>query len=114
MQGQIETVLKCCKHYDTIINFHYPHQDYITEKLITAYQEYLFQIDCNDEKAVYMAVQLDQVMQVYVSTKSFYRYVQHYYLEDSSISFGDITDVIALYHDYIKEELKTTQSTKWI
>lgn len=114
MQGQIESVLKCCKHYDAIINFHYPHQDYITEKLITTYQEYLFQIDGNDEKAVHMAVQLDQVMHVYISTKSFYRYVQSYYLEDTSTSFGDVIDVIALYHDYIKNEITSSQTTKWI
>ena len=114
MQGQIEAVLVCCNYYDTILNFHYSEYDDITEKLISAYQEYLFQIDSADSKLLHMAKQLDQVMYVYVTSPSFYRFVQNYYLKDTSIPFGDVTDVIALYHDYIKDEIKSTKITKWI
>ncbi len=114
MQGQIEEVLVCCKYYDTILNFHYSLYDDITEKLISAYQEYLFQIDVIDSKKLDMAKQLDQVMYVYVTSPSFYRFVQNYYRKDISISFGDIMDVIALYHDYIKIEIKFPITTKWI
>ncbi len=114
MQGQIEAVLVCCKHYDSILNFHYKTYDDITEKLISTYQEYLFQIDGEDAKQLHMAKQLDQVMYVYVTSSSFYRFVQNYYRKDTSIPFGDITDVIALYHDYIKDEIKSTKITKWI
>lgn len=114
MQGQIEKMLVCCKNYDAIINFHYPNYDYISEKLIGAYQEYLFQVDQNDPKAIHIATQLDQVMYAYVESRNFYRYVQNYYSKDDSISFGDLTDVIALYHDYIQFELRKEKETKWI
>ncbi len=114
MQGQIEEVLVCCKHYDTILNFSYPKHDYITQKLISSYQEYLFQIDQIDQKTIHMMKQLDQVMYVYVTSSHFYRFVQNYYIKDTSISFGDTTDIIALYHDYIKDEIGSTKTTKWI
>ena len=114
MQGQIEAVLVCCKNYDTILQFRYSIHDAITEKLISAYQEYLFQIDAEDSKMLHMAKQLDQVMYFYVTYPNFYRFVQNYYLNDDSISFGDITDLVALYHNYIKDEIKSTKITKWI
>lgn len=114
MQGQIETILEYCEHYDAILNFHYKEFDDITEKLISSYREYIFQIDVQDKKQLHMVKQLDQVMHVYITSSSFYRFVQNYYQNDISISFGDITDVIALYHDYIKDEIKSTKITKWI
>lgn len=113
MKGQ-KAVLVHCKHYDAIMNFRYPYDDYITEKLVNAYQEYLFQIDCSDEKSLLLATQLDQVMQVYIGTKSFYQYVQNYYLEDTNTVFVDIIDMVALYHDYIRKEIKSIHTTKWI
>lgn len=113
-QEQIKEVLVCCKNYDAIINFKYPSHDYITEKLISVYQEYLFQVDPTDFKMLNMAKQLDQVMQVYISTKSFYRFVQDSYVAEEHLFFDEIADVIALYHDYIKEEMKSSNSTKWI
>lgn len=109
----VDTLLVKCKHYDTIVNFRYPAHDYISEKLIHAYQDYLFETQ-RQEKTDQMAIQLDQILSIYVKNKGFYKYVQNYYLKDERIAFGDLTDLIALYHDYVKEEMKQTVSTKWI
>ena len=114
MQKQMEAVLVCCKYYDFIVNFHYANYDYVTENLIDAYQEFLFTIDYDDKKTLAMAVQLDHVMQVYLTTKRFYEMVQNYYMKDSAIVNDDIMDIVALYHDYIKEEMMTISSSKWI
>ena len=114
MQKQMEAVLVGCKYYDFIINYHYSSHDYLTEKLVRSYQDYLFGIDVNDQKAMKIAVQLDQIMQVYLTTKRFYHMVQNYYIKDAQLSFEDVTDIIALYHDYIREEMMTISNTKWI
>ncbi len=114
MQKQVDAVLVCCKNYDFIMNYHYVKNDYLTEILIGAYQDYLFATDANDAKAISMAVQLDHVIQVYLTTKHFYQMVQKHYQQELSKSFDDITDMIALYHDYIREEMMTISSAKWI
>lgn len=110
----MQTVFICCKNYDEIMNYHYKDEDYISESLIQSYQNYLFEIDEEDEKAIYMAKQLDTVMQIYITNKSFYKYVQDYFLKEDNTSFGEIFDIIALYHDYIKAEMKRPNITKWI
>ena len=110
----IQTVLECCKNYDSIMNYHYDYSDYVSEKLIRSYQEYIFEVDGQDEKMLHMASQLDQIMNVYICNKSFYKYVQEYFLREEAIIFGDIIDLIALYHDYVKNEIKASVTTKWI
>lgn len=114
MKTQMEAVLVCCKYYDFIINFHYPTYDYVTEKLINIYQEFIFGMNPDDKKALAMARQLDQVMYVYLTTKHFYQMVQNYDMNGTSMIFEDAADIIALYHDYIKDEMKSTSTTKWI
>lgn len=113
-QGHIEEVLLCCKNYDEIINHNYPIDDFVTEKLINAYQDYLFQVDSTDKKMLQMAKQLDEIMHAYITTLAFYRFVQKAYQMDTNLFFEDISDMISLYHDYIKEEMKRTNQTKWI
>lgn len=114
MQKQMEAVLVSCKYYDFIVNYHYPSHDYLTEKIVKSYQDFLFNIDSTDSKAIKMAVQLDQVVQVYLTTKRFYQMVQNYYMKNTYVSFEDITDIMALYHDYIRDEMMTISDTKWI
>lgn len=113
-QGHIEEVLVCCKNYDEIVNFHFSSYDFVTEKLISVYQDYLFQIDPSDAKMLQMAKQLDQIMYVYITTPNFYQFVQKSYQMDTCLFFEDVSDIIALYHDYIKEEMKYLNQTKWI
>ncbi len=114
MQEQIEAVLVCCTHYDAIMNFQYSNTDYITKELLHLYQDYLFEVEVENQKNVNIAKQLDQVMYVYITTKRFFRFVQTYFLEEKSTTFVEILDIIALYHDYIKEEMNETVDTKWI
>ncbi len=59
-------IIKHCPNFYKIINFEYHENDYISEKLVELYQEYIFRIDVNVQKEINKVELLDKVIARYI------------------------------------------------
>ena len=64
-------VLKYCPNFYRIVNFDYTSDDYITEKLISIYEDYIFKIDLANLEDIETATKIDRVLGKYIEDYSF-------------------------------------------
>ena len=66
-------VLKYCSNYYKIINFEYYEGDFVTDKLIKIYRDYIFNIDFNNIDNIKQAIKLDKIIAKYIDDYFFRR-----------------------------------------
>ena len=59
-------ILKHCPNFYNIINFDYFEDDYISEKLVQIYKDFIFNIDLNNQEDIEMIKQIDLVINKYM------------------------------------------------
>ena len=59
-------VLIHCPNFYKISNFSYKEDDYISEKLISVYKEYIFSVDISKSESIRKIHNLDQVISKYI------------------------------------------------
>lgn len=106
-----ETLIKQCRNYDQIMNYHYSSDDYITDSIINTYREQIFSKDTKIEKIKL----LDYIILEYLNNHHFKHFVKNYYL-DESLNYFDETDLklVELYDKYKLREAMNISGTKWI
>lgn len=64
-------VLKYCPNFYRIVNFDYSNDDFITEKLISIYEDYIFKIDLANLEDIEIAKKIDKVLSKYIDDYAF-------------------------------------------
>ena len=59
-------ILNYCKNYYKIIDFNFNEEDFITEKLIKIYKQFIFNVDINNTNEVNKVVELDNILNLYI------------------------------------------------
>lgn len=102
--------IKCCKHYDKIVNFLYLENDIMSKLLIDYYQEYVFNIKSEKSK-----VKVDEIMNLYTDKEDFYKYVQLKLQDDIYDNYEKvIRKLIKIYNEYENDKLKKVQNSRWL
>lgn len=65
MKQELE-VLKYCPNYQQVINYSFETDDYISEKLVRIYKDFIFKANLQDSKDLHMVKELDYVLGKYV------------------------------------------------
>lgn len=113
----MKETLKCAPHYDEIISFNFKEDDFITERIINYYQEYLFGIIKSNNYRIRV---LDKIIYEYLTNSKFNRYAKEF-LENLEVSNDDIDyynnldiNLPRLYRMYEKNSLLVVSSTRWL
>ena len=59
-------ILKHCPNFYKIINFEYFEDDFISEKLISVYENFIFNISLSNAEEVSKATQIDTILSKYI------------------------------------------------
>lgn len=105
-------ILKECKNYDSIVNYNYENDDFITDSIINLYQEQIFN---SDHKNIRKIKSLDKIVMEYITNKSFNNFVKSYYL-DEKLNYFDKNDLklIELYDRYKMNISGIIKQNRWI
>ena len=112
----MKKLLKYALNYDEIINFTFKKEDFITQRIIKYYQEYLFRkVGCTS----YRIKLLDKTIYEYLTNFKFNNYVKKYLKEiddsDYEFCYYDNLDINLpkLYKNYENENLYLS-NTRWL
>lgn len=117
MKGKVK-VLTCCIHFDEIVNYDFLEDDILTKKLIQYYQDYIFNIDEQDEKLA-LIKQLDEALYKYMDDYHFAKRLKDSLDVDvvTSENFAYLeqlmTYIVTFFKSYDESETSTTP-TRWI
>lgn len=106
--------IKNSPHYDKIVAFQYEDNDIVSKLLIECFQAYLGHIKSKKSK-----YNIDKIMDEYTNKFTFYQYVQNYFNPSESLDLCDSFDKVMLklnklYKNYIEEQNKVIESTRWL
>lgn len=112
-------VLRHCPHFYTIINFEYYSGDIISERLISVYEQYIFNIDITVLDNVAKIEKLDRVLYKYISDYAFRNLVKQD-IANVRVNRGDnvldviVSTIIRLFENYERLLCRKVQTTRWI
>lgn len=75
------SILTYCPNYNKIINFEFLKSDYISEKLITFYKNYIYTIDINNKEECLKAQNVDIILNTYINDYIFRREMKNELLQ---------------------------------
>ena len=108
----LATKLKDCPNYDRVVNFLYENNDFISQILVDCYQKYLVSIKSSISRS-----NIDNIMNIYVDKKRFYKYVQRYFnhnLEEIYDTFDKvIMKLYRLYKNYESDKYRKISNSRW-
>lgn len=107
-------VLKNCPNYNKIINFNFTKEDYITEKLINIYKEYVLSNDDNDT-----IKEIDRVLNIYIDNFEFRKELQNKIVKvrvrkDNNILKNIVLSIIKIFSDYEEYTTRKLYIARWI
>lgn len=98
-------------NYDEIVNYIYDNDDFITDKIINYYKNYVLSIMPNDKQAI---KRLDMIVKNYISDRDFNSYVKVNLNDDTDYYYDlDIT-LTKLYKDYLLREKRKLSMHRWL
>ncbi len=112
-------VLKYCPNFHKIINFDYTKEDYVSERLITVYKEYIFSIDLNNRENTSKMEILDTTISKYIDDY-FFRKEMKNSLKQLKIKRGEdifqaiVEQVIKIYNRYEEDFTRNIYISRWI
>lgn len=113
----MKNILKYTPHYDEIVSFPYREDDFVTTRIISYYQEYIFGVIENNNYRIRI---LDKTIYEYLTNIKFNRYSKKY-LEDLESSNDEIDyynnldiNLPRLYRKFEKESLEVVSGSRWL
>lgn len=112
-------ILKYCPNYYKIENFDFDEDDYITIKLISIYEDYIFNIDEKDEENIKKIGILDLVLGKYVDDYTFRKEIKNGVLNirvkrGSDIIETIVNSLISLFENYEEGYTRNIYFARWI
>lgn len=89
-------IVTCCTHFDEIVNYDFLEDDIFTKKLIQYYQDYIFNVDDQDDN-LYLIKKLDEAI---------YKYMEDYHFAKSLKDTLDISLVTSDSFSYLHQLMK--------
>ena len=112
-------VLKHCKYFYKIKDFEYDNDDYITDKLISTYEDYIFNIDINNADSLKKIERLDAIIYKYVEDYNFRKEIKTR-IYDIKVSRNDnilesiVNSLIKLFENYEEGYTRNIYFARWI
>lgn len=104
-------VMKCAVNYDEVVNFIYDSDDFITEKIINYYKNYVLDIV---QKEKYKIKKIDMIVNKYLNDIYFNTYVKNNVDADTDYYY-DFDYVLArLYKEYVLKESRKIATHRWL
>ncbi|MDD2505198.1 MAG: hypothetical protein PHF21_02860 [Bacilli bacterium] len=112
-------ILKHCPNFYNIINFDYFEDDYISEKLVQIYKDFIFNIDLNNQEDIEMIKQIDLVINKYMVDYYFRKEMQRSMLnirvQKSDNIIRDIAkSIIECFESYESGYTRNIYFARWI
>ena len=112
-------VLQYCPNFYKIINYDFDVDDYISLKLISIYEDYIFKIDINDKEAIRKVVEIDNILSKYVDDYTFRKEIKEGVLKIKVKRGNDIIEtiinsLITLFENYEDGYTRNIYFARWI
>ena len=113
-------IIDYCPNYYKIINFNPIMEDGITSRIISMYQEYIFNIDLNSEEDINEIKELDAALAKYIDDYSFRKEVQRQIREvkvkkdAKNIIKAFIEAIIRIFVNYEDYTTRVIYISRWI
>lgn len=114
-----KTILKYCPNFYKIKDFDFEEEDYITQKLITIYEDYIFNIDETNEEEVKKIKKLDKILSKYVEDYTFRKDIKTNVLKirvkrGTDIIETIVNNLITLFENYEDGYTRNIYFARWI
>ena len=112
-------ILNHCKNYYKIEDFEYDNDDYITDKLISLYEDYIFNINEKNNDDIKKIETLDIILGKYVDDYVFRKEIKKQVLNitvnrDSNIIESIVNSLIKLFENYEEGYTRNIYFARWI
>lgn len=113
-------VLKYCPNFYKIVNFVYDENDYITDKLISIYEDYIFKIDICNSDEVETVKKIDYVLgkfiEDYLFRKELYKELPQVRIKKNcaDVLKAIVESVIAIFNNYQEFSTRRIYISRWI
>ena len=114
-----KTILKYCPNFYKIKDFDIEEDDYITLKLITIYEDYIFNIDVKDNESLTKIKKLDKILAKYVDDYTFRKEIKNGVLNirvkrGSDVIETIINNLLSLFEKYEEGYTRNIYFARWI
>lgn len=113
-------ILKYCKNFHKIVNFDFYDDDFITQRLINIYEDFIFKVNPNNQSELKKAVELDFVINKYIDDYLFRKNMKVQLLEVKvkkscdNILKAIVDNIIHIFVKYQEETTRKIYISKWI
>lgn len=113
-------VLNYCPNFYKIVNFNYDDNDYITDKLVTIYKDYIFKADISNGNVVEQVKKIDYVLSRYIDDylfrKELNRELPNVKIKKncSDILKAIVDSVIEIFNNYQEYSTRRIYISRWI
>lgn len=113
-------VLKYCPNFYKIVNFVYDENDYISDKLISIYEDYIFKIDIYNNEEIETVKKIDYVlgkyMDDYLFRKELYKELPQVRIKKNctDVLKAIVESVIAIFNNYQEYSTRRIYISRWI
>ncbi len=112
-------ILKHCPNFYKIINFEYFEDDYISEKLITVYENYIFNIALDDPEELKKATRVDTILSKYIDDYLFRKEMKNELLKlkvkkSDNVFLAIVNYIINIFDRYEEGYTRNIYISRWI
>ncbi len=113
-------ILNNCPNFYRIVNFDYFEDDFVTEKLIKIYENYIFNIDVTNYDDLRIVKQIDYVLGKYIDDYLFRKRMQteivKIKISKSSVNIMQIVveNIINIFNRYKEDTTRKIYISRWI
>lgn len=112
-------ILKYCPNFYKIKDYEFEDEDYISLKLITIYEDYIFNIDSNNEEEVKKIKELDEILLKYIDDYLFRKEIKNSILKikvrrGTNIIETIVDSLISMFENYEDGYTRNIYFARWI
>lgn len=114
-----KVIINNCPNFYKIKNFDIEESDYITDKLISVYEDYIFNIDIKNKESLDKVRELDLILGKYVDDYSFRKEIKQGVLNIKVVRGTNIMEsivdaLISLFQKYEEGYTRNIYFARWI
>lgn len=113
-------ILKYCPDYYRIINEEFSESDYLTDKVIKVYQDYIFSIDVSDKQGLKSVSNLNKAIARYIDDREFKTLLNNFLValkvskKETNVIAFIASAIIAEYDKYMEGFTRNLYIPRWI
>ncbi len=112
-------ILKHCPNYYNIKNYEVDEDDYLSMKLISIYEEYIFSIDETNQESLKKIEELDTILKKYITDYNFRKELKIGLTKirvkrDNNILESIVNGIISLFDNYEEYYTRNIYFARWV